>query len=375
MDKFQTHVVFHSAETIPLNLFKDSPLHKLNARLFRPVEFSELGKLVESSNELRTLFGRNLFFSRRTTIYQNLLHYRLWQQLAQDSTNDFYLVLDQDHALDPAVHDFVTRNACSLAEKELTLLSFASEVPTAVDSTLVSIVPLNVKHYLGGPLFYAINKQGAQKAIEQVQKHSFLLPLDHFLPTFCNLQTFATTKMMATNPRNAHYFNIPLQDPSDTLPLGIPDSFWTEELDKNFVYIDKLDQYAHDLLYFNHPRHNQMYRALTLGSCHGFNTFGYFKDNLELFSRPPAFDNGHGTFVKRTSLQKIIDNTLLLHESSHFKRRDAILRLYPPASQKAKIVVVNLERRPDRKLTMTMELENANFYHYSFFPAVDGNAL
>ncbi len=117
-----------------------------------------------------------------------------------------------------------------------------------------------------------------------------------------------------------------------------------------------MDQVAYDLFLYNCSRQHQMYRALVTDSCHGFNTYGYFKSQIDNFSSPQCFHNGHGTFIKRSSLQKISDYEILLNESSLFKRSDAIVRLQPSEMSRTKVVVVTEESKPERKLIMTMEL-------------------
>jgi hypothetical protein len=82
-------------------------------------------------------------------------------------------------------------------------------------------VPFTAQTYIGGPLFYAINKIGAQKALDAVSQHSFLFPVDHFLPLFAKLKTAVSSSMMAHSPRSLQDFAVPNPDPSDTLPLGI----------------------------------------------------------------------------------------------------------------------------------------------------------
>ena len=57
------------------------------------------GKELKPTNELKKLFDGNDFGSNVGAIGCALSHYNLWKQLVEDSTNEYYLIIEDDLSL------------------------------------------------------------------------------------------------------------------------------------------------------------------------------------------------------------------------------------------------------------------------------------
>jgi FkbM family methyltransferase len=152
-------------------------------------EFSKAidGALLKPTNELKHLFRNNDFINRRGVIGCALSHYNLWKRLVNDSQHEYYVIMEDDFVL------------CSNFKKQLETLKSNNEFDTRevlflgyhmfentrdynlynMVSESVDVVDLNKDIYIGGYFAYSINKNGARKILEYIDKNGINHGIDY----------------------------------------------------------------------------------------------------------------------------------------------------------------------------------------------------
>jgi hypothetical protein len=151
---------------------KAETIQKLLDARFEPDEYEFInavdGSTLEPTLFIKNLFAGNDFGNRKGFIGCALTHYNLWQQLANDSTNTYYVIMEDDFMLSADFKDrldTLNQNG-ELLKKELLFLGyhmFEKDRKLNFDiynNTIetVKIVPLNTNVYIGGTFAYSINK-------------------------------------------------------------------------------------------------------------------------------------------------------------------------------------------------------------------------
>jgi len=145
------------------------------------------GSLLEPTPELKHLFRNNDFGSRKGVIGCALSHYNLWKRLVNDSQHEYYVIMEDDFVL------------CSTFKKHLETLKTNNEFELRevlflgyhmfeknrdydiynLVSESVDVKDLNKDLYIGGYFAYSINKVGAKKLLEYIDKNGINHGIDY----------------------------------------------------------------------------------------------------------------------------------------------------------------------------------------------------
>ena len=158
------------------------------------------GKLLEPSSRLKHLFRNNDFGSRRGVIGCALSHYNLWNQLLNDSDNEYYIIMEDDFTLcknfKQQFEMLETNNEFS--KRDVLFLGyhmFEKNRQTHfqvynIESNSVDVEPLDCKLYIGGYFAYSINKNGAKILIDYIEKNGINHGIDYLNKIMHNLQSY-----------------------------------------------------------------------------------------------------------------------------------------------------------------------------------------
>jgi FkbM family methyltransferase len=180
---------------------KQSMIKQFNNASVSPdeYEFCEAvnGQDLKESEEIRLLFENNNFGYKKGVIGCSLSHLKLWRQLANDSNNDFYVVLEDDVELLPdfktdlktIVDEFVKQDIEHLA-LALSLGNNESDINTNIiintntntntnDSCSIKIIEKDVYKLWNITFAYIISKKAAKKIIHFVNNFSIKCAIDN----------------------------------------------------------------------------------------------------------------------------------------------------------------------------------------------------
>jgi GR25 family glycosyltransferase involved in LPS biosynthesis len=222
-------------------------------------------------------------FDYKTDIMMNALsHYKLWSEIINDDKNSYYLVIeDNAHFL----KDFDKKMELLdnyLVDKDMILLGY-KEVNTnqkkynTDNENKITINLLDKSTYSGTLFAYTINKNGAKKLIDYIEKNGIKDEIGILIKNVEDL------KICECNP-----------------PL-------VKDIEDQFVFVSGYDQLQNDIYYSNQPNKNiDFYKLLALNNDQyvAFNTLGFFKNKLDKLTVSPYFKNGDGIYIKKEYYQK-----------------------------------------------------------------------
>ena len=158
------------------------------------------GNTIKPTLKIKHLFRNNDFGSRRGVIGCALSHYNLWNQLLNDSDNEYYIIMEDDFTLcknfKQQFEMLETNNEFS--KRDVLFLGyhmFEKNRQTHfqlynIESNSVDVEPLDCKLYIGGYFAYSINKNGAKILIDYIEKNGINHGIDYLNKIMHNLQSY-----------------------------------------------------------------------------------------------------------------------------------------------------------------------------------------
>ena len=158
------------------------------------------GSKLEPTIELKYLFRDNDFGSRKGVIGCALTHYGLWKQLI-NSNDAYYFIMEDDFILCP---NFKSRFE-NIIKSDVYLITdtlflgyhmFLNErnknfmIYNNLSSNENKVEPLNNNLYIGGYFAYFINRNGARKMIEYIEKNGIKHGIDYLNKIIPNLNNY-----------------------------------------------------------------------------------------------------------------------------------------------------------------------------------------
>jgi GR25 family glycosyltransferase involved in LPS biosynthesis/esterase/lipase len=172
-------------------------LHENNIENYEFIKAVD-GKSLSVTPEINKLFKDNTFKNRCGIIGCALSHYNLWKKLILDPDNEYYIILEDDIEFEK---DFSLRLngieksgillACdclmlgySMYEKQRNQVIYIYNNSNAE----IMIDVLNRQLYVGGTFGYTINKSGAQKIIDYIEKNGIKYAIDNVMKNIPDLK-------------------------------------------------------------------------------------------------------------------------------------------------------------------------------------------
>ena len=174
------------------NLFQNNKIS--NLEIFEAIDGNEL----KINKEIAELFIGNDFYDRKGVIGCALSHYTLWKNLLNDESTNYYLIFEDDltfgvnfnHRLQQLKNEMNTNECLFLGyhmfEKNRNQYKRLYEN----NNQQINIDSLNTDLYIGGFFSYSINKQGARKLVDYIEKNGIKHGIDYLILILKELQCY-----------------------------------------------------------------------------------------------------------------------------------------------------------------------------------------
>jgi GR25 family glycosyltransferase involved in LPS biosynthesis len=291
------------------NLFKEAKQN--NFIFYKAVD----GKQLESTNELKHLFRGNDFGNRRGVIGCALSHYKLWQDLIEDKTHNYYVIFEDDIHFNNQASKFKERFdklKPAFEKNEVLFLGYhmftrrRNEVKhiydTIEDNTIIKVEPLNKDIYIGGTFSYSINKEGATKLLAYIHKNGIKHGIDYLMKIAEGLDIKEIQPFLV--------FSDWYEDTTKPIDTDIQSNYdsldFNQTVEDQFEFIPHLDQISNDIYFHKGTAAECMSKALKDTMCAGFNTLGFFKNKIEMdkLTSSGYFRENDGIYIKKSVMKE-----------------------------------------------------------------------
>jgi GR25 family glycosyltransferase involved in LPS biosynthesis len=271
------------------------------------------GKTLKPTKFLKDLFNGNDFGNNRGAIGCAISHYNLWKQLINDKDNEYYLIMEDDFTvscnfkekLDKLIHD-----KCFL-EKDILFLGYhmfekhrQSNFSTynSVNDEPCKIVELNQELYIGGYFSYSINKSGAKKMLDYIEKNGIKHGIDYLNKIIDNINNSECQPQIVFSEWNedGKKIDTDIQNMCNAIDLTniVEENTISNDLINKFTFIPNLDIIGNDIYYHKKEISNLIMIANDDDKCIGFNTLGFFKNKIDVFTPSKYFKESDGFYIK-----------------------------------------------------------------------------
>ena len=167
-------------------MLKENKMEFLDYEFFTAVD----GLALNPTKELKELFIGNDFGSRRGMIGCALSHYNIWNELSNDTTNEYYIVLEDDFTALPNFHNkmkkIITNFEQNINKIDVLFLGYSmfqkrrDELYNIYNRNQDNITITQLEHdnYIGGTFGYIVSKEGANKFLENISKKGIKQGID-----------------------------------------------------------------------------------------------------------------------------------------------------------------------------------------------------
>ena len=283
------------------------------------------------SEYIRRLFEGNDFGSRQGVIGCALSHLNLWRELINDDSNpedNYYIIFEDDIKITHGMKNRLIELEPEMKEREILFFGYSmfenkrkevSTIYNTIDtmeisstSSAIKINELNKDLYMGGTFSYSINKVGAQKLIDYIEKNGIKHGIDYLIKINTNLSAFELQPQIVFSEWNEKDKDIDTDIQNNYNSLD-----FTSVIDDHFVFHPRVDQIKYDIDYIAIKNNNTesirtcMIKALNDDNCSGFNTLGFFKNNIHTLTPSIYFGEKDGIYIKKKSeLNNQNENTI-----------------------------------------------------------------
>jgi GR25 family glycosyltransferase involved in LPS biosynthesis len=254
------------------------------------------GQKLDVGVDIIELFKGNDYGSRKGFIGCALSHYNLWKQLLQ-SSDEYYYIMEDDVSIEPDYYEKI--KSIDYLKYDILFLGYSmfSSVREKIEPIDVfSIGRLPMSQYVGGTFAYSINRTGAKKMIDYIEKNGIKHGIDYLFKIIPELECYESKPQLCFSEWNENGNKID----SDIQNMG--DTFDFEKILMNkYEYYPKQDFYGRDIHFQRETLLiDKLIIAEKLAECVCFNTFGFYKN---------AFDSNNlikiegDLYVKKTAIR------------------------------------------------------------------------
>jgi FkbM family methyltransferase len=346
-------------------------------KLFKEQEFTDYqfieafdGKTLYPTFEIWSLFRGNDFGNRLGVMGCALSHYAIWKSLLEDTSTDYYLILEDDITFTPHFKQkyevlkeaFITCDYLLLGYSMFDRLRKATHDTYVTESENLRVSHLQKNLYVGGTFGYSINKNGAKILVDYIEKNGIKHGIDYVVKICPDL------KPMEVRPQII--FAEWWEDKKKPIDTDIQTDFASLNFSKfetNFTFIQGVDQIGCDSYYHKKPVHECLDIALADPDCAGFNTLGFFKKSIDPnnLKHSNYFKAKDGIFVKKKVQKKptvkIIGNwassQTMAKETGTMPHPDVTLTWKDEADYYVILNIPSVEESYDPKKTIVFQME------------------
>ena len=279
---------------------KEQTVEKFKEHYIIDYKFIEAvdGQKLEVGTDIIELFKGNDFGSRSGVIGCALSHYNLWKNLLQ-SQDEYYFIMEDDVRMES---DF-SEKLKSIDYSKYDILFFGYSMFSSVREKMeanreFSIGRLSMDQYVGGTFAYSINRTGAKKMVDYIEKNGIKHGIDYLFKIIPELECYESKPQICFSEWNENGKKID----SDIQNMGDSFNFEKMLLDK-YDYYPNQDFYGSDI-HFQRCGSliDKLLVAEKLVDCVCFNTYGFYKN---------AFDSNNlikiqcGLYVKKNKKKNV----------------------------------------------------------------------
>ena len=278
---------------------------------------------ISPTLELYKMFEGNDFASRCGFIGCALSHYGLWMELLKDTTNEYYIIIEDDVMLCDGYKEQISKLESEFKDKDILYHGYLMlkndrlnnkdtyDYSLVKNETCVSVHPLKKNFYIGGTHGYSINKNGAKKMIDYIHKNGIKHGIDYVIKLVNTVNSYETQPNLCTAPWrdddiNYDTVDTDIQRCGKCIDFSKYENYYLKFIKDNFIFIRTGDQIGHDLYHKQDSLKNMVLRAVEDKHCVAFNTLGFFKSDVINITRSVWFNDRDGIYIKRDYAHKVI---------------------------------------------------------------------
>ena len=263
--------------------------------------------------ELYKMFEDNDFGSRCGFIGCALSHYGLWMELLKDTTNEYYIIMEDDVILCDGYKEQILKLESQLKDKDILYHGYTMYKNNRIvnkdkydyglinSETQVSVYPLTTELYVGGTFGYSITKKGAKKMIDYIHKHGIKHGIDYVIKIVNTIERYETQPNLCISLWHEDDINYDtdIQTYTESINFSKYENYYLTFLKDNFIYIPMGDQKGQDLYQKQINLKDMVLRAVEDKNCVAFNTLGFFKSDVINITRSAWFNDSDGIYIKK----------------------------------------------------------------------------
>ena len=235
------------------------------------------GQKLDVGVDIIELFKGNDFGSRKGFIGCALSHYNLWKKLLE-SSDEYYYIMEDDVSIEPDFHEKIK----SVDFKKYDILFLGYSMFSSVREKMEQVDEFSIKllsmgQYVGGTFAYSINRAGAKKMLDYIEKNGIKHGIDYLFKIIPELECYESKPQLCFSEWNENGKEI------DSDIQNACGSFNFEKilLDK-YEYYQKQDFFGSDIHF---QRSDSLINMLLVAEkrtdCICFNTFGFYKNEFD----------------------------------------------------------------------------------------------
>ena len=258
---------------------KEETIAKFKEQNITDYKFIEAvdGQNLDVGVDIIELFKGNDFGSRKGFIGCALSHYNLWKKLLK-SQDEYYFIMEDDVQMDP---DF-SEKLKSIDYSNYDILFFGYSMFSSIREKIgvdgeFTVGRLSMSQYVGGTFAYSINRTGAKKMIDYIEKNGIKHGIDYLFKIIPELECYESKPQLCFSEWNENGKEID----SDIQNMGDSFNFEKMLLDK-YDYYPNQDFYGSDI-HFQRSSSliDKLLVAEKLADCVCFNTYGFYKNEFD----------------------------------------------------------------------------------------------
>jgi GR25 family glycosyltransferase involved in LPS biosynthesis/tetratricopeptide (TPR) repeat protein len=255
---------------------------------------------MEPTIEMYELFKNNDFGNRKGFIGCALSHYRLWKELLEDDV-DRYLILEDDCTFVPNFRERLKNLTGDVTFLGYSMFSDKREKTKHLYTSDASVesFPLNKDLYIGGTFAYMVDKRGAEKMCQYIQKNGIRHGIDYMMKIINELDSREIRPQLVYSP-----WCEPGKKVDSNIQTNGEAFDFSQFIDDGYVFIQGKDQTGEDLGYSRKSLTLLKEECRNNPKCIGFNTLGYMKHSLIRLTGSPYFSDKDGMFIKKEVYEK-----------------------------------------------------------------------
>ena len=294
--------------TFVVNLLRRTDRKEAMEKVFEAAEFTNYefieatdGYTLALTGEINSLFAGNDFGSRKGFIGCALSHYGLWKQLAEDETNTFYTVFEDDIRLPEGFKATLEKAEADLDGVDLLFLGYTirSSSKSKIYEKVEGKVPLDKGLFIGGTYGYIVTKSGCKKLLDYAAVNGIKHGIDYFMKIVpdmvCyNLQPHLVYTDWADS--FASTVDTDIQKDYSSLPIT---SFVNRD---EWIFHEGVDSSDSDIRSTGIKSVDELFKiASTTPGCVAFNTLGFLKNSVSFpLVKSPWLYAPNGIYVKKS---------------------------------------------------------------------------